>query len=88
MKLVAGNWKMNGLRASASMLSELVAGLATAPAAAEVLVCPPATLLVPFAGHLKGTPVSIHLPVADVDAAFARALAAGATAVMPVADMF
>ena len=59
MKLVAGNWKMNGLRASASMLSELVAGLATAPAAAEVLVCPPATLLVPFAGHLKGTPVSL-----------------------------
>jgi triosephosphate isomerase len=59
MKLVAGNWKMNGLRASASVLSELVAGLATAPVPAEVLVCPPATLLVPFADLLKGTTVNL-----------------------------
>lgn len=37
---------------------------------------------------LKGTPVTIHLPVADVDAAAAKAVAAGARVVMPVADMF
>ena len=37
---------------------------------------------------LGGTPVVLHLYVADADAAFARALAAGATARMPVADMF
>lgn len=37
---------------------------------------------------LKGTPVTLHLQVEDVDAATARALAAGATVKMPVADMF
>jgi PhnB protein len=37
---------------------------------------------------LKGTPVTVHLYVEDVDAAVARAVAAGATVRMPVADMF
>lgn len=37
---------------------------------------------------LKGTPVTIHLYVDDVDAAIARAEQAGATVVMPAADMF
>ena len=37
---------------------------------------------------LKGTPVTIHLSVTDVDAAFAQAVAAGATAKMPPAEMF
>lgn len=37
---------------------------------------------------LKGTPVTIHLFVADVDAFVARAVAAGAKVAMPVADMF
>ncbi len=37
---------------------------------------------------LKGTPVTIHLAVSDVDTFFARAVAAGATIKMPVADMF
>lgn len=37
---------------------------------------------------LKGTPVTLHLYVEDTDAAFAQAVAAGATAVMPPADMF
>ena len=35
-----------------------------------------------------GSPVTIHLYVADVDAAVARALAAGAKLVRPVADQF
>jgi PhnB protein len=35
-----------------------------------------------------GTPVTIHLDVADVDALWARAIGAGATAVMPLADQF
>ena len=38
--------------------------------------------------HFGGSPVTIHLFVADVDAAFERATAAGATALMPVAEMF
>lgn len=36
----------------------------------------------------KGTPLAIHYYVADVDAAFAKAVAAGATAAMPVTDAF
>ena len=37
---------------------------------------------------LKGSPVTLHHYVTDVDAAFAKAVAAGATVMMPVADMF
>jgi PhnB protein len=37
---------------------------------------------------LKGSPVTIHLYVDDVDAFFAHAVAAGAKATMPPADMF
>ncbi|HEY6132925.1 MAG TPA: VOC family protein [Rubrivivax sp.] len=37
---------------------------------------------------LNGSPVTIHLYVTDVDAAVARAVAAGAKVTMPVADMF
>jgi PhnB protein len=37
---------------------------------------------------LKGTPVTIHLYVTDVDASFKQAVDAGATATMPVTDMF
>lgn len=37
---------------------------------------------------LKGSPVSIHLNVADVDAFVDRAVKAGAVVTMPVADMF
>ena len=34
------------------------------------------------------TPVTIHLQVSNVDEVFAQAIAAGAKAIMPVADMF
>lgn len=37
---------------------------------------------------LKGSPVTLHLQVEDVDAVVAQAVAAGATVTMPVADMF
>ena len=39
-------------------------------------------------GLLDGTPVSMHLVVPDADASFDRAVAAGATPVMPVETMF
>jgi uncharacterized glyoxalase superfamily protein PhnB len=38
--------------------------------------------------HFGGTPVTVHLSVADADASFARATAAGATPLMPVTEMF
>jgi uncharacterized glyoxalase superfamily protein PhnB len=37
---------------------------------------------------LNGSPVAIHLFVDDVDAVVAKAVAAGATVKMPVADQF
>jgi uncharacterized glyoxalase superfamily protein PhnB len=37
---------------------------------------------------LGGTPVTLHLYVRDVDALFNRAVEAGATVLMPVADQF
>ena len=38
--------------------------------------------------HFNGSPVTVHLSVADADASFARATSAGATALMPVTEMF
>lgn len=38
--------------------------------------------------HLGGTPVRLHLYVEDVDEVFGRALEAGATELIPVADQF
>ncbi len=37
---------------------------------------------------IGGTPVTLHLSVADADVVFNQAVAAGATPVMPLADMF
>ena len=42
--LVAGNWKMNGLKASAAELAKIVAG-AKFEGRATLIVCPPATLV-------------------------------------------
>jgi triosephosphate isomerase len=59
-RLVAGNWKMNGLRASISELGRVIDGY-DAPLAEDVdlLVCPPATLISAFADRAKGTKVAI-----------------------------
>jgi triosephosphate isomerase len=56
--LVAGNWKMNGLRSSVAELTRIVQG-ARALSAVDLLVCPPATLLVLFAAAAEGSPVRI-----------------------------
>ena len=56
--LVAGNWKMNGLRSSAAEFTRIVEG-AQKLTAVELMICPPATLLVLFAAAAKGTSVLI-----------------------------
>ena len=56
--LVVGNWKMNGLRSAAAEFSRIVEG-ARKLAAVDLMICPPATLLVLFAAAAKGTPVLI-----------------------------
>ncbi|MEI6557050.1 MAG: triose-phosphate isomerase [Rhodospirillaceae bacterium] len=60
-KLIAGNWKMNGLRADGVTLA---AGLAAKLSAAgavgfDLLVCPPATLIWPVAAAVKGSGVAL-----------------------------
>jgi triosephosphate isomerase len=46
--LIAGNWKMNGLAASAGEFRKIAAG-AGAVSAADLMICPPATLIAGFA---------------------------------------
>ena len=57
--LVAGNWKMNGLRGSAAEFGKIVAGAAGLANTADVMVCPPATLLAAFAEAAKGSDVAL-----------------------------
>ena len=58
--LVAGNWKMNGLTASLAELKAMREAVAAGKAgAAELAVCPPATLLAQAASALKGGKVSL-----------------------------
>lgn len=56
--LVAGNWKMNGLRADLAQVEAVRAGLPT-PLAVDVLICPPATLLSAAANAAAGSPAGI-----------------------------
>jgi triosephosphate isomerase len=53
--LVAGNWKMNGLAASMAELKLIAAGADKFAAKAELMVCPPATLLAQFAWASKSS---------------------------------
>jgi triosephosphate isomerase (TIM) len=46
--LIAGNWKMNGLLASQRELAAIVAGSVDLRQAIDLMVCPPATLIMRF----------------------------------------
>src|SRR5260370_31966561 len=56
--LVAGNWKMNGLMASAGELEAVRAGARGLPNA-DFIICPPATLVARFAALAQGSRVTI-----------------------------
>ena len=61
-KLVAGNWKMNGLRQDGAMLASALKERAAAAGSAlgcEILVCPPATLLSEVGGILAGSGIAL-----------------------------
>ena len=61
-KLVAGNWKMNGLREAGAALARALADRIAAAAgdlACELLVCPPATLLSTVGGVLAASRISL-----------------------------
>jgi len=50
--LVAGNWKMNGLQASLAEIDRIAGGYGDAlQARADLLICPPATLIAAAAAH-------------------------------------
>src|SRR5277367_1262951 len=53
--LIAGNWKMNGLRSSMAEFEAMRAGASKVAAKADLLVCPPATLIAAFAAKLAGS---------------------------------
>jgi triosephosphate isomerase len=58
--LVAGNWKMNGLKTGLSELEAICAGYSAGlKAKADFLICPPATLVTEAAGKAAGTGVFI-----------------------------
>ena len=58
-QLIAGNWKMNGLRADAVTLTAALAAGLGQPAGCDVLVCPPATVLAAVADALAGSGVMV-----------------------------
>jgi triosephosphate isomerase len=53
--LIAGNWKMNGLKSSSDEFEAMLAGAAGVAAKADFLVCPPATLIADFARRARGS---------------------------------
>jgi triosephosphate isomerase len=58
--LVAGNWKMNGLRAASAELAAMGQGYdAALRQRADLLVCPPATLVYPLAVAAIGTGIAV-----------------------------
>ena len=57
--LVAGNWKMNGLKASAAELGSIMTGSAGLSGKTDLMVCPPATLISAFAGQARGSGIAI-----------------------------
>ena len=53
--LIAGNWKMNGLKASTAEFDAMLAGASAIAARADLLVCPPATLIAAFAERARAS---------------------------------
>ncbi len=53
--LVAGNWKMNGLSASLAEFNAMKVGAAEFAGKADLMICPPATLIAQFAAAAKGS---------------------------------
>lgn len=59
--LIAGNWKMNGQRADGTALAADLAVRLTGAGAVrfDMLVCPPATLIVPVGAAIAGSPLGL-----------------------------
>jgi triosephosphate isomerase len=57
--LVAGNWKMNGLKASAAELGKVIQGSGDLGTRVDLMICPPATLIMSFAAAAAGSKLRI-----------------------------
>ena len=57
--LIAGNWKMNGLNSSLAEFELMREGAAAAASKADLLVCPPATLIAGFVEKAKGSKLAV-----------------------------
>ena len=57
--LLAGNWKMNGLRAALAEIRALKRGIAGQALPADLLICPPATLIAEAAKATEEGPIEI-----------------------------
>ncbi|HMN87490.1 MAG TPA: triose-phosphate isomerase, partial [Bauldia sp.] len=69
-QLVAGNWKMNGLKASLGELAAVTAGIGGARC--DIALCPPATLVAAAAEAAKGSALAIGGQDCAVDASGAH----------------
>jgi len=70
--LIAGNWKMNGLKASTAEFDAMLAGAGAFAGKADLLVCPPATLLAAFAEKARGKGVAVGAQDCHPDASGAH----------------
>jgi triosephosphate isomerase len=82
--LIAGNWKMNGLRDGATALLGALLARAAKGAKCDVLVCPPATLLGHASERLAGS--SIRLGAQDCHVGDAGAHTGDISAAMLICD--
>jgi len=57
--LIAGNWKMNGLKGSTAEFDAMLNGAADVAGKADLLVCPPATLIAAFADKARTKKVAV-----------------------------
>ena len=57
-KLVAGNWKMNGLRAALTEVRAMVQGASAIPGV-DLVICPPATLASAVGEALRDSPIGL-----------------------------
>src|SRR5206468_113680 len=57
--LIAGNWKMNGLKSALGEFEAMIAGAGALAGKVDLLVCPPATLIAAFAAKARGKAVAV-----------------------------
>ena len=67
-KLIAGNWKMNGLQKDISQATDVAKSLSQKAANCDVMICPPATLILSMADRLAPTAVKVGAQDCHVEA--------------------